>query len=116
MTISRRLRADEIPCGAGVLRVPHHAGDRIRLPAWKELGEAMRGSTWRVESVLKVIPYDRWVDAAEIAAETGLSSHKVSGIIRRYLLFAYVEGKHKRVYRGSKLYRRLRLIEEEKKQ
>jgi len=70
----------------------------------------------RVESVLKVIPYDRWVDAAEIAAETGLSSHKVSGIIRRYLLFAYVEGKHRRVYRGSKLYRRLRLIEEERKQ
>jgi len=77
----------------------------------------MRGSSERIERVLSVIPYDRWVGAAEISAETGISSHRVSGIIRRHLRIAYVEGKHTKILgRGSKLYRRLRLIGEEREQ
>lgn len=70
-----------------------------------------------IKSVLRAIPRDRWVGAAEIAAETGLSSHKVSGIIRRHLRIEYVEWKHTKISgRGRKLYRRLRLIGEERKQ
>ena len=77
----------------------------------------MRGSSERIERVLRVIPHDRWVSAAEIAAETGISSHKVSGIIREHLLIAYVEWKHTRMYyRGRKLYRRLHFVDKEREQ
>jgi hypothetical protein len=44
-----------------------------------------------VEVILEVIPYDVWVSAAEIAAETGISSYKVAGTIRSVLLGADVE-------------------------
>ena len=44
-----------------------------------------------VEKILEAIPCDRWVSAAEIAAETGISSSRVGALIRRHLLNADVE-------------------------
>ena len=41
--------------------------------------------------ILEAIPRDRWVSAAEIAAETGISSRRVAGIIKEKLLDADVE-------------------------
>jgi hypothetical protein len=41
--------------------------------------------------ILEAIPCDRWVSAAEIAAETGINSRRVAGIIREKLLDADVE-------------------------
>jgi len=46
-----------------------------------------------VGRILEAIPCDRWVGAAEISAETGISSRRVAGIIRRNLLGADVERK-----------------------
>jgi hypothetical protein len=45
----------------------------------------------KTKKVLDAVPYDRWVSAAEIAAETGISSRKVSALISRDLLNVYVE-------------------------
>jgi hypothetical protein len=47
----------------------------------------------KAEKVLEVIPRDRWVRAAEIAAETGIGSIQVGALIRRNLLNKHVERK-----------------------
>ena len=65
-----------------------------------------------VEKVLEAIPRDRWVSAAEIAAETGISSRRVAGIIRINLLGADVEWRATRPSSCSfHLYRRFRYVD-----
>ena len=60
------------------------------------------------EVILEAIPCDRWVSAPEIAAETGISDRRVSALIRRDLLGAYVERKPIRPDKRERhLYRRL---------
>ena len=74
-----------------------------------------RGPVWRGEAVgkiLEAIPYDRWVSAAEIAAETGIDSYRVANLIKRSLLGVDVECKLKRPSeRKYHLYRRLRYMD-----
>jgi hypothetical protein len=66
----------------------------------------------KVEKVLEAIPYDRWVSAAEIAAETGIDGRRVGALIRRDLLIAYVEWRPTRPGgSGRHLYRRLRRVD-----
>jgi len=68
------------------------------------------GRREKVEKILEVISCDRWVSAAEIAAETGISSRKVSALISRGLLNVYVERKSTRPRDSFYLYRRLRRL------
>jgi len=49
------------------------------------------GRREKVEKVLEAVPYNRWVSAAEIAAETGIDSHKVGALIGLRLLNVYVK-------------------------
>jgi len=70
------------PFGLGGLQ-PDGAETPPRRQPWSH-GEA-------VEKILEAIPCDRWVSAAEIAAETGISSSRVGALIRRHLLNADVE-------------------------
>jgi hypothetical protein len=65
----------------------------------------------KVEKILEAIPYDGWVSAAEIAAETGIDSYRVAGVIRRNLLNVYIERKSMGP-KGRKyhLYRRLHRV------
>ena len=64
--------------------------------------------TEKVKKILDVIPYDRWVSAAEIAAETGISSSSVGALIGRDLLIVYVECRSMRSSeRGAHFYRRI---------
>jgi len=63
----------------------------------------------KAEKILEAIPRDRWVSAAEIAAETGIGSIQVSALIKRSLLNVFVE---RELIRPSRIrrhfYRRLR--------
>jgi hypothetical protein len=66
----------------------------------------------KVEKILEAIPYDGWVSAAEIAAETGIDSYRVANLIKRSLLGVDVECKLKRPSeRKYHLYRRLRYMD-----
>ena len=66
----------------------------------------------RVMKILEAIPYDRWVSAAEIAAETGISERRVSALIISDLLIAYVERKPIRPDKRERyLYRRLHRVD-----
>jgi len=68
------------------------------------------------EVVLKVIPYDKWVGAAEISAETGIGSIQVGALIKRDLLNVLVERKLTGPsWRGRHLYRRLRFLSKTKR-
>ena len=65
----------------------------------------------RARTVLKRIPYDRWVGASEISVKTGISSHKVSGIIKSHLLYKFVERSQVRTEYGKSFkYRRIKLL------
>lgn len=64
----------------------------------------------RTSVVLELIPYDRWVGASEISKKTGITSHKVSGIIKSRLLYKFVERKKVKTKYGKNFcYRRVRL-------
>jgi hypothetical protein len=66
----------------------------------------------KVEKVLETIPYNRWVSAAEIAAETGIDSRKVGVLIGLRLLNVYVKRRPTRPSGGGRhLYRRLRYVD-----
>jgi DNA-binding MarR family transcriptional regulator len=66
----------------------------------------------RVMKILEAIPYDGWVSAAEIAAETGISERRVSALIVSDLLGAYVERKPIRLDKRERyLYRRLHRVD-----
>ena len=60
------------------------------------------------EKIFKIISYDPWISAAEISTKTGISSHKVAGVIKSGLLGKQVE--RKRISRRY-FYRRLQKIE-----
>ena len=61
--------------------------------------------------ILEAIPCDGWVSAAEIAAETGIGSYRVAGVIRRNLLNVYIERKSMGPKgRKYQLYRRLHRV------
>jgi len=63
------------------------------------------------DSVLRTIPYDSWGGASEISIKTGISNHKVAGIIRGYLLYEFVERKRVRTQFGKNFnYKRLRWV------
>ena len=65
----------------------------------------------RVRRVLDAIPYDSWVSAAEVAAETGISSSRVGALISKELFPVSVERKKRKLSeRGSYLYRRIRFV------
>jgi len=65
----------------------------------------------RVKAVLEEIPYDRLVGADEISTKTGISSHKVAGIIKSHLLNKYVERTRIRTEFGKKFgYKRIRFV------
>lgn len=68
-------------------------------------------SSEKTKKILETIPYDRWVSAAEIAAETGISSRKVSALISRDLLNVYVEWRPTLPSGGRHLYRHLRYVD-----
>ena len=83
---------------AGTIKTPPRRGPRSR-------GEA-------AEVILEAISCDRWLSAAEIAAETEMSSLKVAHIIRRSLLGVDVERRPTgRLGRKLYLYRRLRRVD-----
>jgi len=66
----------------------------------------------KVEKILEAIPYDGWVSAAEIAAETEISERRVSALIISDLLIAYVERKLTRPDKRERyLYRRLHRVD-----
>lgn len=66
---------------------------------------------WAKDDILKTIPYDRWVGSAEISSKTGISSHKVAGIIRGHLLYKFVERKRVRGRYGKNFeYKRVRWV------
>jgi hypothetical protein len=62
----------------------------------------------KIEKILEAIPYDGWVSAAEIVAETRISDRRIAALIRENLLGADVERRpsERRFY----LYRRLRRL------
>jgi len=65
----------------------------------------------RTSTVLELIPYDRWVGASEISMRTGISSHKVSGIIKSRLLNKFVERTQVKTKYGRNFqYRRVKYI------
>jgi hypothetical protein len=65
----------------------------------------------KVEKILEAIPYDRWVSAAEIAAETRISDRRIAALIRENLLGADVEQRPTgRLGRSFYLYKRLRRL------
>jgi hypothetical protein len=64
----------------------------------------------KTEKVLDAVPYDRWVSAAEISAETGISSREVSALISRDLLNVYVEWRPTWPSGGRHLYRHLHRV------
>jgi len=65
-----------------------------------------------VEKILEAIPDDRWVSAAQIAAETGILVRRISALIGSRLLIAYVERRLTGPSRCSiYLYRRLRRVD-----
>jgi len=91
------------PFGLGGLQ-PDGAETPPRREPWSH-GEA-------VEKILEAIPCDRWVSAAEIAAETGIDSRKVGALIGLRLLNVYVEWRPTRPSGGGRhLYRRLRYMD-----
>lgn len=63
------------------------------------------------DSVLKLIPYDKWVSAREISKKTDISGHKVSGIIKSHLLNKFVERSKFRTKSGKSFkYKRIKFI------
>ncbi len=49
------------------------------------------GSVSLAEGILDAIPYYRWVTASDIAAQVGVSAHKVAGLIRYHIPHACIE-------------------------
>jgi len=67
-----------------------------------------RGLGYAAKQILAAIPANRWVTAAEIAAETRISSQTVNDLINDQLLPEYVERRLERPPGVSRyLYRRL---------
>ena len=67
-----------------------------------------RGLGYAARQILAAIPANRWVTAAEIAAETRISSQTVNDLINHQLLHEYVERRLERPHGVSRyLYRRL---------
>ena len=61
--------------------------------------------------VLSTIPYDEWIGASEISLATGISSHKVAGIIKSCLLYEHVERMKVRGHYGKNFtYKRMRWV------
>ena len=59
------------------------------------------------ERILDAIPYDKWVTSAEVATETGISSHRVGALIGQRLLAVYVERRQELHKSKHYLYRRI---------
>jgi len=90
------------PFGLGGLQ-PDGAETPPRRQPWSH-GEA-------VEKILEAIPCDRWVSAAEIAAETGIGIQKVVNLIGRDFLNADVERRLQQLgWYKCYLYRRLHRV------
>lgn len=69
------------------------------LSEWFEAGLIIQGAGMPsrlvhgtlAERILEAIPYEEWVTASEVAAETGISSHVVDTLISQRLLNVHVE-------------------------